>query len=90
MRQYEENRTIGRGGSWAILIAFCLAIIGWGLANYCLIHDRPREWDTGARPETPGASIYSTSQPAPTLAPAPQFAPLPEAAGPITTQGGGQ
>jgi len=69
-----------------MVIVVCLAIVGWGALTYLLVPERgqgpgqlPRQWDTGALPDVPAQSVYSTvttpaSQPAP-----PQIAPLPEA-----------
>ena len=71
-----------RGGglkSWTIVILFSLVILGWGLAMFFLIKDRPREWDFGALPDVPGQSIYSVDK-TPTTTNAPQqIQALPEA-----------
>jgi hypothetical protein len=48
--------------SWAIVILFSLVILGWGLAMFLLIRDRPREWDFGALRDVPGQSIYSVDK----------------------------
>ncbi len=76
---------------WAIIIAVCAGIIGWGLLNYALIPDRPRTWDFGALPDVPAESVYSTSQPAPAPTAPRQFPPLPEASTskPVTWPGPG-
>ena len=62
MQEYEENRQISPGWSWAIIGVFCALIIAWGLVNWALIKDGPRDWDFGALPDAPSASIYSTEQ----------------------------
>ncbi len=73
----EGERVQGRG--WAILILLAAAIVGWGLANYFLVPDVPRQWDFGALRDVPAQSIYSTSRPAaPPVAPR-QMPALPEA-----------
>ena len=80
MTQHEEDTTIGARWSWAIILAFCAAIVAWGLANYRWIADAPRQWDFGALPDAPGQSIYSTAAaPADVPQPPPQIAPLPGA-----------
>src|SRR3990172_2553923 len=79
MKDSEESFELGAGWSWAILILFCLAILGWGFLNFALIQDRPRAWDFGALQDTPGQSIYSTEEPAGGQAPVRQMPPLPEA-----------
>ena len=78
--QHEEHGAISSFWSWAILIALCLAIIGWGLLNYLLIPDPPRAWDMGVLRDVPGQSIYSTAEPPPAGAVPKQITPLPEAA----------
>lgn len=65
--------------SWAIVILFSLVILGWGLANFLLIRDRPREWDFGALRDAPGQSIYSVGETPKTTNAAPQIPALPEA-----------
>jgi hypothetical protein len=64
--------------SWVIVLAICAALVGWGLVNYCLVQDRPRQWDFGALPDTPSESPYSTSEPVTTPETPRQIAPLPE------------
>ena len=79
MQEYEENREISPGWSWAILVIFCALIVAWGLLNWALIKDGPRDWDFGALPDAPSASIYSTGQTPEKATPPQQIAPLPEA-----------
>ena len=65
-RGYEMkgSRPLGQRWAWLIIIVLCAAIVGWGLVNYKLISDAPRQWDFGLLPQVPGQSIYSSSQPA--------------------------
>jgi hypothetical protein len=63
--KYEEFRTMSGRAAWALMVVFCLAILGWGYFTYWLIPDAPRRWDLGQLPEAPGQSIY-TSTPTPT------------------------
>ncbi|MFB3890612.1 MAG: hypothetical protein ACE15C_01170 [Phycisphaerae bacterium] len=84
---HEEHREFSTAAAWIILAAVCLAILGWGLLNYALIPDAPRQWNSGALEDVPAESVYSNapasaSQPAP-----PQVQRLPEAS---TKYGGGQ
>jgi hypothetical protein len=65
--------------SWAIVILFSLVILGWGLANFLLIRERPREWDFGALRDVPGQSIYSVDKTPTTTNAALQIPALPEA-----------
>lgn len=77
--EHEEETRISGFWSWAIILAFCACIVGWGLFNFYLIPDRPRQWNFHSLPDTPGASIYSTGQ-TPQEANAPsQIAPVPGA-----------
>ena len=70
----EESRTVGPIQAWCILIVLSLLLVGWGLLNYALIHERTREWDFGQLPDTPAESVYSTQQ-SPQPASAPQQVP---------------
>jgi hypothetical protein len=79
MREYEEHHVVSGPWGWAIIVALCLALIGWGLANYALVKDAPRQWDYGALPQTPASSIYSTTEPPAKAPPQRQIAPLPDA-----------
>lgn len=79
MKQSEEYRFISARASWAIIIVFSMAIIGWGLVNWAAIKDRPRDWDYGSLPDTPAESVYSSHAPTQSTAEPPQFQPLPEA-----------
>ena len=79
MREYEEHHVVSGPWGWAIIVAQCLALIGWGLANYALVKDAPRQWDYGALPQTPASSVYTTTQPPAAVPPQRQMAPLPGA-----------
>ena len=79
MRQYEEYHVLPAPWGWVIVALLCLALIGWGLLNYALVRDREREWDYGALPETPGSSVFTTSEPPQEASPRRQMAPLPDA-----------
>ena len=83
-----EERGAGAAAGWLILLAMCAALVGWGILNYALVRDRPREWDFGVLRDAPGQSVYST-QPTPAAAKSPprQILPLPEAK-PRTATGG--
>jgi hypothetical protein len=77
--QFEERKQVASAWGWAVIALLCAAIVAWGLANYLLIGDSPRQWDFQDRPDAPGSSIYS-ARPTPLGAsPPPQIAPLPEA-----------
>ena len=76
-QEEKEERREGRIG-WLVVIGLCTVLILWGLANYRLVKDRPRAWDFGVLPDTPGQSAYSTATPSPTPAGLRQVAPLPE------------
>jgi len=79
MKTKDESQLGGDMKSWAIVIVFSLGVLGWGLANFLFIRDRPREWDFGALRDVPGQSIYSVDRtPAGTHA-ALQLPALPEA-----------
>ena len=76
---FEEYRGISMFWSWTLIVVLCAAILLWGLMNYALVRDTPRQWDFGILPDAPGQSIYSSAQ-TPRKGPAPpQLAPLPEA-----------
>lgn len=75
---HEEHRHFSTAAAWVILAVVCLAILGWGLANYALIPDPPRRWDSGALKDVPAESIYSNAAPASQPA-GPQVQRLPEA-----------
>lgn len=77
-QKYEEFKTTNSFWSWIILVMLCLAILGWGLANYFLISTPKRDWDYGALPDTPAQSIYSTVKPSESVNPPRQIVPLPE------------
>lgn len=64
-----------------ILVLSCALIVAWGVLNWLLIPDRPREWSFGALPDVPSESIYSSAQPGASADanPPPQMPPLPEA-----------
>ena len=79
MREYEEHHHLPTLWGWVAIVALCLALIGWGLANYALVKDAPRQWDYGALPQTPASSIYSTTEPPAKAPPRRQIAPLPDA-----------
>jgi hypothetical protein len=79
MDQYEEDRRIGPVQGWALLVVFCAAIIGWGVFNWAMIPDRPRDWHYGPSSDAPGASVYSSVAAPDSAHPPRQFAPLPEA-----------
>ena len=81
MDQYEENRRIGPVKGWLLLVLFCAAIIAWGLFNWAMIPDYPRDWHYGPPSDAPGASIYSSVPTPDSDNPPRQFAPLPEATG---------
>ena len=74
----KAERREGRIG-WLIVIGLCALLILWGLANYRLVKDRPRAWDFGVLPDTPGQSAYSIATPPPNTGAQRQIAPLPEA-----------
>lgn len=98
--QFEEYRGISSAASWMIILAFCASLVGWGLFNYWLIPDTPRQWDFGTLPDAPGESIYSTGSTPQDKAPPSQIPPLPEGQAPVaatqnaapatTTQSDGQ
>jgi len=48
---------------WAAVIVAAGLVITWGVLAKRFIPDRPREWDFGAVPATPGESIFSTELP---------------------------
>jgi len=79
MGDYEEYRVTPAFWGWVIIVVICLALIGWGLANYALVRNAPRQWDYGALPEPPAGSVYTTSQPPAGTPPQRQIAPLPNA-----------
>ncbi len=65
--------------SWAIIVGFSAIIVAWGLAQFRLIPDAPREFDYGALKDVPGQSQYSV-EPAPPGTSVPrQLQTLPEA-----------
>ena len=74
--EHERDRA---GAGWLIALALCAALVGWGLLNYALVRDRPREWDFGVLRDAPGQSIYSTQRTPTGGAPPRQIPPLPEA-----------
>jgi hypothetical protein len=78
MNEHDEQHGSGLK-SWAIVILFSLVILGWGLAMFLLIKDRPREWDFGALRDVPGQSIYSVDKTPMTTNAAAQIPALPEA-----------
>jgi hypothetical protein len=80
MKQFEEYRQIPDLWSWIVIALIGLSVVGWGLMNVLLVHDRQREWDYGTLPDVPGQSIYSTGQTGGQATPPPQIAPLPPAA----------
>ena len=76
----EETREVSALGAWIFVVALCALLVGWGLVNYALVREVPRQWDFGVQPDTPGQSASSTAQPpSPTSVPA-QILRLPEAA----------
>ena len=77
MREYEEHHDLSAKWGWALVVALCLALIGWGLVNYALVKDAPRQWNYGALPEPPASSVYTTSQPPAKTPPPRQLAPVP-------------
>ncbi len=78
MRDYEEARLVGALWGWVLIVVLCLILVGWGLFSYAVVRDAPRQWDYGALPEPPAASVYTTSGPS-AGAPQRQIAPLPNA-----------
>ncbi len=84
---HEEHRNFSTAAAWVILIVVCLAILGWGLLNYALVPDAPRQWNSGALEDVPAGSVYSNAA-VPATQPAPaQVQRLPEAS---TKYGGRQ
>ena len=81
MKPSGDDQADARGSSrgWAVVIGICALLILWGLLNYLLVSDRPRVWDFGAVPATPGASGYSTEKLPHGANASRQIAPLPEA-----------
>ncbi len=64
MNRYDaEYRTLPVFWSWVALLLFTAAILTWGMLSHMFIKERRREWDFGAVPETPGASVFSTQLP---------------------------
>ncbi len=79
--RFEENKPFPWWIGWAFVILLSCSVIAWGLLNYVLVQDAPRQWEFGQLPQTPGESEYSSNQaPQPASAPA-QLIPLPEIRG---------
>jgi hypothetical protein len=75
----EEHGTQSSLASWAIIVAFSAGLIVWGLVQFWLVPDAPREFDYGALKDVPGQSQYGIEEsPAGTNVPK-QIPPLPEA-----------
>lgn len=78
-KELNDHKEVSGAWGWAIIALLCVAILGWGYANYFYIKDAPRQWDFATLPDVPSQSVYSTDTP-PQPAGAPrQIAPLPEA-----------
>ena len=83
---YAEEHELSTRWGWLIIIAFSIAIMGYGWLVYSIIPDAPRKWDFGQLPDTPAESIYSTEEPGASLRPQRQLLRLPEAqSGPKNT-----
>ena len=66
--------------SWIVIVAFCAAMIVWGVANFLFIKDAPRQFDYGALKDVPAQSPYSSElAPTKSLFVPPQTPGLPEA-----------
>lgn len=89
MKQYEEYSVLPPPWGWIIIALLCLALIGWGLVNYGLVRDRPRQWDYGTLPEAPASSVFTEVEPAQQGAAPRQIEPLPGAR-PLKGQEAGQ
>ena len=88
MNRPEESEAEGRVlWHWVVALGVGAAVVGWGILQYHFIVDVARDWSYGSLPETPAASVYSTSTPANTKTVPQQMQPLPEAK-PLTKQGG--
>jgi len=62
-----------------LIVAVVAVIVVWGVLQFGVIRDAPREMDFGTFRDVPGESPYSTA-PAPSTDPVPrQMEPLPEA-----------
>ena len=79
MVEAEEFRGLSAAKAWLILVLLSLLLVGWGLFNYFLIGQPPRQWDTGALPDTPAKSIYTSQRPPPQPTTPPQIPRLPGA-----------
>jgi hypothetical protein len=62
-KEYEEMTRISDVWSWALLIAFCTVILGWGMFVEMIVEVGPPHWDFGVLPDTPSQSAYSTYPP---------------------------
>jgi hypothetical protein len=79
MEPTEQTEESGAGRHWVIILLASAAIVGWGLLIHAAVKERPREWNFGSLPDTPGESIYSTVAPAETATPSARIFPaLPE------------
>jgi len=77
-KNYTEYKLIPQFWGWLLVILASAAVIALGMWVHAIIPERAREWDYGALPQTPAASVYST-QPASGVESPLQMAPLPEA-----------
>ncbi len=60
MNEFEFRKKSDPRWSWPILVGFTAFILWSGMSIHHMIPDAPRQWDFGALPEAPGASLYST------------------------------
>jgi hypothetical protein len=80
---FEQYTHSAQWRGWLFIFIFSAAILSWGMFLHMCIPDGPRQWDFGAVPMTPAASIYSTRAPgAPPGGPPRQMLPLPTASAP--------
>jgi hypothetical protein len=63
MLEEEESREITPLRAWIFVVVLSALLVGWGLFNYKMIQERPREFDFGVLPDTPAQSEYSTGRP---------------------------
>ena len=78
-REYEEYKRLPQAVGWLLLVLLSASLIGYALWVHALVPDVDRQWDFGALPQAPAASIYSTRLTPAEKVPPQQLQPLPEA-----------
>jgi hypothetical protein len=55
------EKAAGPVWGWVIVILVAALVVAWGLASFVLVPDVPRAFNSGALPDAPGESVYSTN-----------------------------